>query len=91
MWIGGAFPWRTNKAVDNPIVGSVWTQAGAFFGSRVTAIGVSPLNSDRVYFGTGSGGASPHAQRQGLDDRERVHGYQRHGMDLEQAARRQPT
>ena len=61
MWIGGAFPWRTTKAVDNPIVGSVWTRAGDFFSSRVTAIGVSPLSSDRVYFGTGSGGGATHS------------------------------
>jgi hypothetical protein len=60
MWIGGAFPWRTSKAVDNPISGSVWTQAGGFFSAIVTAIGVSPLSSDRVYFGTGSGGGTTH-------------------------------
>jgi photosystem II stability/assembly factor-like uncharacterized protein len=56
MWIGGAYPWRTSKAADNPIAAPIWTQAGAFFGARVSAIGVSPLSSDQVYFGTQTGG-----------------------------------
>ena len=57
MWIGGARPWRTAKATDIPIVGTVWTQASStFFASRTTAIGISPLDSNRVYFGVGSGG-----------------------------------
>ena len=59
MWIGGARPWRTAKATDNPIVGNVWTLASStFLASRTTAIGISPLDSNRVYFGVGSGGGA---------------------------------
>ncbi len=59
MWIGGARPWRTTQATANPTVGNIWTQASStFFASRTTAIGVSPLDSNRVYFGVGSGGGA---------------------------------
>ena len=54
MWTGGARPWRTTQATANPTVGNIWAQAGPFFGSRISALAVSPLNSDRVYTGTQS-------------------------------------
>jgi hypothetical protein len=47
MWIGGAFPWRTTQATAVPTVGNIWSPAGAFFGVRISAWGVSPLSSDR--------------------------------------------
>jgi photosystem II stability/assembly factor-like uncharacterized protein len=56
MWIGGATPWRTNQATTVPAPASPWVQAGPFFGSRISAWGVSKLNNNRVYAGTGSGG-----------------------------------
>jgi hypothetical protein len=56
MWIGGATPWRTTSATAVPGPGAPWAQAGPFFGSRISAWGVSPLNNNRVYAGTGSGG-----------------------------------
>jgi hypothetical protein len=53
MWAGGARLWRTGAATTNPLPTTVWTQASTFLGgSRVSAIAVSPLNSDRVYAGT---------------------------------------
>lgn len=58
MWTGGAFPWRTTQATAVPTVGAIWSQAGPFFGSRVTAIGVAPSDSNRVYMGVGNGGGA---------------------------------
>lgn len=58
MWIGGARPWRTTQATAVPTSGNIWSNAGAFFGSRVTAIAVAPSDSNRVYFGVGSGGGA---------------------------------
>lgn len=58
MWIGGARAWRTAKANDNPVVGSIWTQASVFLGVRIGAIAVSPLDSNRVYLGSGTGGGA---------------------------------
>ena len=56
MWIGGALPWRNSNATG---AGSpAWTRAGQFFGSRIGAWAVSPLSSDRVYAGVGSGGGA---------------------------------
>ncbi len=55
MWIGGAIPWRTTQGAAVPTVGSIWTRAGAFFGTRISAWGISPLNSNRVYAGTQTG------------------------------------
>jgi hypothetical protein len=58
MWIGGASPWRTIQATATPTVGSIWVRAGAFFGARIGAIAVAPSDSNRVYMGTGTGGAA---------------------------------
>lgn len=55
MWIGGAFPWRSTQATAVPTVGSIWTRAGSFFGARVSAWGISPVDSNRVYAGTQTG------------------------------------
>lgn len=52
MWTGGARPWRTTQAIANPTVGPIWTQAGEFVAARISAMAVSPLDSNRVYAGT---------------------------------------
>jgi photosystem II stability/assembly factor-like uncharacterized protein len=49
MWIGGAYAWRSDNS------GDAWTRASAFFGTRVSAWGVAPTNSDKVYVGTQTG------------------------------------
>lgn len=58
MWAAGATPWRTTQATAVPTVGSIWQQAGAFFGQRITAIAVAPSDSTRVYMGGGTGSAN---------------------------------
>ncbi len=52
MWTGGARPWRTTQATAVPTVGNIWAQAGPFFGSRISALAVSALDSNLVYTGT---------------------------------------
>lgn len=55
MWYGGAFVFRTTQATANPIVGNIWTQAGAFLGQRITSFGISPSDSNIVYLGGQTG------------------------------------
>jgi hypothetical protein len=52
MWIGGATLWRTSVATANPLPATIWSAASNFFSARVSAIAVSPLDSNRVYAGT---------------------------------------
>jgi hypothetical protein len=60
MWIGGATMWRTSVATAPTLPGTIWTAASNFLGARVSAIGVSPLDSNRVYAGTQAvGGNAP--------------------------------
>lgn len=49
LWMGGAYPWRTNNS------GDLWTRAGGFFGTRISAWGIAPNNPDKVYVGTQTG------------------------------------
>jgi hypothetical protein len=55
MWIGGALPSRTTAATLIPSPAVPWTRAGQFFATRISAWGISPLSSDRVYAGTQTG------------------------------------
>lgn len=64
MWIGGSMPWRADNATAKPLPGNIWTQAGPEFNTtptapntrtKTTAIGISPQDSNRVYFGTAMG------------------------------------
>jgi hypothetical protein len=52
MWIGGATMWRTSVATAATLPATIWSPASNFFSSRVSAIAVSPLDSNRVYAGT---------------------------------------
>jgi hypothetical protein len=52
MWAGGASLWRTSVANAAALPAQIWTPASSFLGSRVSAIAVSPLDSNRVYAGT---------------------------------------
>ncbi len=55
MWFGGAFPARTTAATAIPAPATIWTRSGQFFAARISAWGISPLSSDRVYAGTQTG------------------------------------
>ncbi|AUB84522.1 hypothetical protein THSYN_28725 [Candidatus Thiodictyon syntrophicum] len=71
MWIGGSKPWRADNATVKPLPDNIdiWTQAGTEFNTKAataptedpnpktttTAIGISPQDSNRVYFGTAMG------------------------------------
>jgi hypothetical protein len=55
MWFGGALPSRTTAATSIPAPATIWTRAGQFFATRISAWGISPLSSDRVYAGTQTG------------------------------------
>jgi len=67
MWIGGSMPWRADNATAKPLPSNIWTQAGPAFEialspnpnaakiTKTTAIGISPKDSKRVYFGTAMG------------------------------------
>jgi hypothetical protein len=55
MWFGGAFPARTTAATLIPAPATIWNRSGQFFGARISAWGISPLSSDRVYAGTQTG------------------------------------
>ena len=52
MWTAGATPWRTDAATAIPLPAAIWQKAGQFAGFRIGAIAVSPVSSDRVYYGT---------------------------------------
>jgi photosystem II stability/assembly factor-like uncharacterized protein len=52
MWIGGASLWRTSVATAAALPAAIWSPASSFLSARVSAIAVSPLNSERVYAGT---------------------------------------
>jgi hypothetical protein len=56
MWAGGAYLWRTSAATSVPAPAAPWTRASTFLGARVSAVAVSPLDSNRVYAGTAAQG-----------------------------------
>ena len=58
MWIAGAFMWRADGAANAVPPNPYWTRASPFLGARVGAIAVAPSDSNRVYAGTGTGGAA---------------------------------
>lgn len=58
MYIGGARVWRANNATAAAAPSPFWTLASPFLGARISALAVSPLDANRAYVGTGTGGGT---------------------------------